>query len=136
MLYPDDLTETVSAGADTFSRSALGHRALTESLSATRYSVLKSRHATGRRLRSDAVLLLLEPPTEEDGGHQHQHTRALVLDGLEAATAVVVVLPKWFGAPDAMHPSHVEHVVHLGGDEVEVSLKAAWHAGSLVEVPC
>ncbi|MGM0574859.1 MAG: DUF4350 domain-containing protein [Myxococcota bacterium] len=125
-LLGDDLFEARSAGADSFSRSAVGHRALAKLLEEGGVPVEVSRSATATRLGPGRALLLAEPPAASE----RQATTSLVADALEAGSEVVVVLPKWSAAPDPVRPGHVVRVTLRPEEDVEEALGAATSLGS------
>ena len=59
--FGDALYEPPSAAPDSFSRSAVGHRAAVELLRALGWQVLASRHRTADRAGEGAIVALLEP---------------------------------------------------------------------------
>lgn len=77
--------------ADTFSRSAIGHRGLVRWLRALDVPVVISRAGTAAKAGPGTVLAILEPPLEDDDGRL---TR--LLDAAEP-DAVLIALPKWTG---------------------------------------
>ena len=106
-VYGELLGEPASAGADAFSRSATGHRALVALLRSLGLQVLVSRHRTAEQARGDAVVALLEPAVEAEA----PGARAGLLEGIGgAASQLLVVLPKRRGAPDPLQPGWLAHV--------------------------
>jgi hypothetical protein len=105
--YGELLAEPPTFGADSFSRSALGHRALVELVRAEGRTVLVSRHRTADRAREGALTALLEPAVGgEDGGR----TRATLADIRSAARRLLVVLPKRVGSLDPLRRGWVQSV--------------------------
>lgn len=90
-LKSDDLNEsTASAGADSYSVSAIGHRGLVDILEKLDIPVLKSRGNSSEKAKN-GLLLVLEPTVSEDAAKQR------LRDLAHAAPRTLVVLPKWYG---------------------------------------
>ena len=95
-----------SAGADAFSRSALGHHAFVDLLRASGVPVVISRFASAERARPRAVLMIAEPRLSATDA-----TRQRRLEGmLSAAGSVLIVLPKWSGTGRGPHTGWIESV--------------------------
>lgn len=90
--------------ADSFSRSALGHRALVELLEGE-VPVLVSRGYSLPKASPERPLLLLEPVLGEAG-----RLAELVVEADERGVPVVVVLPKWQGTQEPRRPEWVASV--------------------------
>lgn len=104
-----------SANADSFSRSAIGHRAFVELLRQTGRRVVVSRSGSAERANRDGVLLALEPlPDEAD--------RLAAM--LEIADRALVVLPKWDGYESDVRAGWLHEVATLDPDDVEEVLAA------------
>jgi hypothetical protein len=84
-----------SAGADSYSRSALGHHALVELLRRLDVPVVVSRHDSVARAATRGVVVVAEPRLLGDP--------ARVGALLDQAGTALVVLPKWHGAADPGH---------------------------------
>lgn len=96
--FGDLLAAPLSFGADSFSRSALGHRAFVELAREDGYQVLVSRGRTADRASEGALTALLEPAVGPDDGRARG-----VLEGVQgAASRLLVVLPKRTGFPDQL----------------------------------
>jgi hypothetical protein len=98
-LFGDDLTSHPSAGADAYSRSAIGHRGLVEMLRALDRPVEVSRADSAAKAK-DGVLVLFEPSVPTDGGVAAGRLRAMIA----SAPRSLVVLPKWSGLADTDDP--------------------------------
>lgn len=106
--------------ADTFSRSAIGHRGFVRWLRALGVPVVISRDATARKAGPDTVLALLEPPVDVDPAV----LRALIEDS--EAVLVIIALPKWTGARHAHERGFVgavEPVEHAARDALLDALR-------------
>jgi hypothetical protein len=105
-IYGDVLSEPQTFAADSWSRSAIGHRAFLELLRREGREVLVSRYRTADKAAGDAVVLLLEPEVgerDDDGEGELRHGLLTEVD--EAAHRLLVVLPKRRGFPDPLRPS-------------------------------
>jgi hypothetical protein len=94
--------DATSAGADSYSRSALGHRGFVELLGAQGIQVVRSQHDSARRAGEHSVLLVAEPRLGSD--EQKQAFGAIRND----ARAIVLVLPKRSGFRDPQHPGWID----------------------------
>lgn len=126
-VYGADLFETRSAGADAFSRSALGHRAALQVLHDLGWRVVISQHATSSRASADAVVLVAEPGLGEDGPRQAA-LRAI----LDEAPAVLLVLPKRSGTPEPARGDWLSAVQLRPLDEVQRALRMVDPGGQVV----
>lgn len=77
--------------ADTFSRSAIGHRGLVRWLRALGVPVVVSRAGTAAKAGPGTVLAILEPPAKPDPGRLTRLVEAADPD------VILVALPKWTG---------------------------------------
>lgn len=109
----DDPSSQRSAGADAYSRSAIGHRGFVELLRRLDVPVVVSRHDSAAKGRSGLVVLA-EPTSLEE---------AELARIAGTAHAVLVVLPKWrgFASPGE---TWVERTSRLPASEVEDVLRA------------
>jgi len=96
-----------SAGADSFSRSALGYHALAAFLEQAGATVVATRYRPLDSVGPQAGLMLLEPPTDPDLAEQ---VRQLVEGALDRGAPVLVVLPERSWQVDAWEPSRVARV--------------------------
>ena len=87
-----DVRYSGSAGADSFSRSALGHQAFVRALKGSDIMVHQSQSQTVEKLNEDTFLMLLEP-------HLSDTTRPLI-EAMLDSPQVLLVLPKRQGMPD------------------------------------
>lgn len=113
----DDLNESApSAGADSYSVSAIGHRGLVDILGKLDIPVVKSRGNSSDKAKT-GLLLVLEPTVSTD--EQRQRLRDLV----KAAPRALVVLPKWYGSAP-VGDKWIEEAETLPPTEVEAVLNA------------
>ncbi len=99
-----------TAESNTYSRSALGHRALIQFLHALDVPLVTSQHDSGDKAQS-ALVVLLEPNVHDDN---RQDAR----DMIDSAQGVLLVLPKWQGEQDEEHPDQVTSVALIDTDQV------------------
>ncbi len=113
----EDLNETApSAGADSYSVSAIGHRGLVNILEKLDIPVIKSRGNSSDKAKN-GVLLVLEPTVSDDASKRR------LRDLVKAAPRVIVVLPKWYGSAEVRAP-WIDDVDLLPPKEVEDVLAA------------
>jgi hypothetical protein len=118
--FGDALWDPPSAGADAFSRSAVGHRAWLELLRGTGRQVLLSRHRTAEKAGDGAVVALLEPQIgPEDAARQ-----GLLEDVTGAAPLLLVVLPKRLAVADEARPGWVAAAPLLAAADAQRVLDA------------
>jgi hypothetical protein len=98
-IFGDAFDDLPSFGADSYSRSALGHHAFVRLLRELGFEVLTSRHRTSTKLGPDTVLVVAEP------GLGLLETRAEGLEEMrDGSTRMLLVLSKREGLPSATHP--------------------------------
>jgi len=127
-IFSDAVVDNPSAGADGFSRSALGHRAVLELLGALDIPVLQSQYDTAGRV-GDAALLVIEPQLNEDSEFDPE---AELRDMLHSCASSLVVLPKWQADYDPALPDRVARVSRVGLDEATNVLERAGITGAVV----
>jgi hypothetical protein len=106
-------TSADTFGANSFSRSAIGHAGFAETLRALGLTVVKSQYNSRQKLGEGGLLVIAEP-----GGAFGEQDR--VGDLLEAKT-VLLVLPKWHGLPSDTHAGwigYAELVSPIAADQV------------------
>jgi len=130
-VFGDLLAEPQSFGADSWSRSALGHRAFVELARVRGQVVLVSRHRTADRAREGALTALLEPSVGGEDGR----TRAMLADIRSAATRMLVVLPKRWGFPDQLRPRWIGFVRYVPIEAANRVLEALSIQGSAIRPP-
>lgn len=113
-IFGGDIRPGGSAGADTFSHSAIGHRGIVELLEDLGVPVFVSRHASGARASGEAVLVVAEPLIGDDDEARAVALRTAIRDSGFA----LVVLPKWYGTPDPLRRGWLREVDLLGVDEL------------------
>jgi hypothetical protein len=114
-IFTDTPSDVDSNGADSFSSSAVGHRALIELLEHSGRRVVRSRGRSAAKAADHALLLLLEPPA---------HAAERLSEMLAHADHCLVVLPKWSWEGDLLHPDWIRAASLLPAEAVE----GCWHA--------
>lgn len=122
-------------GPSTYSSSALGHKALIETLRRLDVPVVVSRFATADKTGGGSLLVLAEP----DGSDTSEE----MLEEFGEQRHGLLVLPKWDGLRDRSKPRWVETMDTVPLDDVELVLKRAGADGMVkrlsgtftVEVP-
>ncbi len=107
-----------SAGADSYSRSAVGFDGLVKALEALDVPVLVSRNASARKAARAGVLLLLAP--RDTTGAESREVR--LEDEVDRAGFALLVLPKWDVREDPRHRGWVSRVETKSTSEVEAVL--------------
>lgn len=126
--FGDALYDPPSFAPDSFSRSAVGHRAFVELLRALGHPVVISRHRTADRAGEEAVVALLEPRVGPD-----DTAREGLLDAVNgAARHLLVVLPKRRALPDPARPRWVADAGLLPPEDAERVLEALELTGRIV----
>jgi hypothetical protein len=123
--FGDDLeARRPNPHANTFSRSAVGHRALVEFLREMGLGVV-SRQSPGAGGTGPArPLVLAEPDTGGPSGDQMPRIESLRADAVRRQAALVLVLPKWRGAPRKDKPEWIDKA-RLLPDQVVLRVLAA-----------
>jgi uncharacterized protein DUF4350 len=118
-VFGDALYDPPSFEPDSFSRSAVGHRAFVELLRALGRPVVVSRHRTADKA-GEATVALLEPRVGPDDA-----TRAGILEGIDGASKrLLVVLPKRSASPDPARPRFVASAGLLPPEDAQRVLDA------------
>ena len=108
--------EPRSTGADSYSRSAIGHRAFAAALRKLDIPVQISRFRSLDKAGAGSLLLALEPDMDK-------RPEAL-LNSIHRAPHALLVLPKWSGITDRDKPIWVKRMDLLPDDEVTAILQA------------
>lgn len=109
-VFSDALVPQRSAGANSYSYSAIGHRGIVETLRRSGRNVVVSRYSSARKAGLNGILILAEPRLQALTGD--------LMDALPAAANVLVILPKWHGHEDAAQPDWLKTVEALPADYV------------------
>lgn len=130
-----------STGADTFSFSAIGHRALVEIIERLDVPVVVSRHRSADKARSGAVLVVAEPTGQASAEPGIQSL-------LEVPNVLYVLAkrrgepaddrPGWLRSVDLVDPGDVEralHAVHSGGRIERPDGAVRWNINRLGPIP-
>ena len=112
--FGDELAERQSAGANSYSTSAIGHRGLVRLLERLDIPVDVSRFESSERA-AGGLLVLAEPIVTDD--ESRKRLERLVAYGGD----VLVVLPKWHGYATPSNP-WIEHASYVPAVEVDAVL--------------
>jgi hypothetical protein len=110
-------------GPSTYSSSALGHKALMETLGRIDVPVVVSRFRTAEKSGRGSLLVLAEP----DGSDTSEE----MVGGLGDLWHGLLVLPKWDGSRDRSKPRWVDAMDMVSLDDVESVLKRAQADGMI-----
>lgn len=126
--FGDALFEPPSFAPDSFSRSAVGHRAFVELLRGLGVQVIVSRHQTVLKGGEGAVVALLEPRVAKENP-----TRQGILEAVNgSAPHLLVVLPKRSALPDPARPRWVSSAELLPLQDPQEVLDELEIAGEVV----
>jgi hypothetical protein len=106
-----------SAGADAYSRSAIGHRALVELLERLDVPVVVSRNSSADKAKH-GLLIIAEPHVDADDAAGLRLRKSLA-----GASRVLIVLPRWYGFARPGAP-WIDRAVQLPTDDVAAVLRA------------
>jgi len=109
----DSKSGSDTVGPSTFSRSAIGHAGLAETLRVLGLSVVKSQYNSLEKLGEGGLLVIAEPGVTLG-------TQERLAPLLEAKT-VLLVLPKWLGTPSDKHAGWIDYaalVPRIGADQI------------------
>ncbi len=120
ILFGESLGGLRSPGANSYSYSALGHRAFVQTLRALDIPVVVSRARSGEKAGESALLVVAEPNREMMGREE--------LVEMLWVPQLLLVLPKWQGQPHPLNPQWMGSVDLLPASEVATVLKAVVHA--------
>lgn len=126
LVFGDDLSGPPrTAGANAYSRSAIGHRGFVETLRRTGVPVVISQGSSGAKAARGGLLIVLEPSSVDAVLDQ----LATMLD--EAGTALVV-LPKRTGESERTAPERLASAELVNEDDAEKVLDAivGWNVGA------
>jgi len=103
-----DVAGSPTSGSDSFSRSAIGHRAFMRVLDEWGYDTLASRHASAEKVGAGDLLVLAEP---QSGAAKSPVPLSRMIDSVtERGGVTLVVLPKWEGNPMEGKPAWIQSV--------------------------
>lgn len=107
MIFGEDLA---SVGSDTFSQSAIGHKAFFETLQQLDIPANVSRFKSLEKAGSANLLVLAEPNGDV--------LQLKMLEGIKGEGVVLVVLPKWQGMPDLRRRQWLSSAEMVDADKV------------------
>jgi hypothetical protein len=122
VIFWGNLPTVSSSYSDSYSVSALGHRAFVDLLEEAGYRVLRSRSRSDQKAGEDAVLVLIEP----------RATREEIESMLGSVTRALVVLPKWTGIEDREHPGWIVDAELVAKSDVDVVIQGLGIQGGVV----
>jgi hypothetical protein len=110
LAFGEHLAEPPSAGADSFSYSAIGHHGVYTFLRAAGVVCVRSRDPLLPSASKGSVVLAAEPrdPAEDRGNADA--LRALIVAARRRGAGTIVVLPKWIGSPSPVEEGFVDGV--------------------------
>lgn len=118
-VYGESSRREGDAANDSYSYSALGHRAFVELLHRMEVPVTVSRFQSERKAGENAALILLEPNPGSGDADKLQFRRMV-----HEPEAVLVVLPKRRGIRDPQKPEWIERANLVGEREIDQVLNA------------
>jgi hypothetical protein len=128
-VFGSELAPWRSAGPDTFSRSAVGHRALLELLREMEVPTVVSRFNSGARARESALLVIAEPWLDT-------RERVRLLERMVAqAQHVLLVLPKWRGVESEDDPAFIQSAALIDPSDLNEVLRAIGASAEVTRLP-
>lgn len=126
LVFGDGGEPTLEVRPTTYSSSALGHKALLETLRRLQVPVIVSRFKSGEKAGPGSLMVLLEPDAD--------HVKDGLVGGFRNVPRGLLVLPKWQGARDRKKPSWVGTMTLLPLDAIEPILKETQIEGMVQRV--
>ncbi|MCP4291338.1 MAG: DUF4350 domain-containing protein [bacterium] len=128
-IFKEELSSVRSTGNDSYSFSALGHRAFKTVLEKTHGNVITSRNHSGEKAGNQGLLILAEP----DLSQQESSRTALLSLMCQDARTVLIVLPKRSGISDPLNPRILDSVFQLPHKNSDLILQAIGIEESVIE---
>jgi hypothetical protein len=122
-VFDDGSGEPWTTDANSFSRSAIGHRAFVTALRKLGIPVEISRFRTLDRVGDNNLLMLIEPDAK--AGEE-------ILSELDSVSHVLLVLPKREGRVDFNKPTWIDRMSILPEDDVKKVLRQAVTGGEII----
>lgn len=126
MVFTDGEEPTLAVSPTTYSSSAVGHKALLETLRRLQVPVIVSRFRSGEKAGPGSLLVLLEPDPA--------HVKDGLVGGFGNVPHGLLVLPKWEGQRDRRKPTWVGKMAPLSLDQIEPILKETQIEGMIQRV--
>lgn len=128
-IFQEEFSTIVSSSSDSYSRSALGHRAFVELLDELGISVLSSRYNSSTKA-SGGTLLVLEPQLQAEPDHRTER----FLDMVWSDCDVLIVLPKRRGVADLANRRWLDSVTKVDEVRSQAIFEALDILGTVVQV--
>jgi hypothetical protein len=122
-VFDDGSGEPRSDGADSYSRSAIGHRAFVQTLRRLGIPVTTSRFDTLGKVGENTLLLVIEPSLDGAGKD--------ILDHLGDVAHALLVLPKWTGRTDPSKPIWIDRMNLIPAETIEPVLQSVLRKGTI-----
>ncbi|HEY4164539.1 MAG TPA: DUF4350 domain-containing protein [Dongiaceae bacterium] len=119
-VFGEDSDEPWTIGANSFSRSAIGHYAFVETLRRLGIPVTVSRFDTLSKVGPNDLLLMIEPRIDDK-----------MVAELRNTPHALLVLPKWEGQLDLQKPTWISRMEPISGSTVEDLLKNVVGGGAI-----
>mgnify|MGYP001036914822 CR=1 FL=1 len=126
LVFADGDDPSFEIGPTTYSSSALGHKALLQTLRRLQVPVIVSRFKSGEKAGSGSLLVLLEPDPD--------HLTDQLIGGFGNVPHGLLALPKWAGDRDRRKPNWVGAMKPLPLDLIEPILKETQIQGMVQRV--
>ncbi|MCJ9427542.1 hypothetical protein [Kordiimonas marina] len=123
-VFQGDGQYETSTGADSFSKSAIGHAALVSLLREDGWSIVQSQHNTPGKLGADTALLILEP--------RYNLVNKTTFKELMGHVPTLFVLPKRTGLPDSTRKGWISRQLLMDVAAPKRELRFAVEAADLV----
>ena len=119
-IFQDQLDPTHSSGADSFSRSAIGHLGFRLLLEETGIPVIASRRDSGFKAGYEGLLVVAEPDLTQAPRQRGQ----IFADMSQEAYTMLLVLPKRQGLTDPLNPSWLATAEPADREKTDLILEA------------
>ncbi|MCG8425473.1 MAG: hypothetical protein MJE77_46945 [Proteobacteria bacterium] len=127
-IFSEDISAPSSTGANTYSRSAIGHRGLVELLERLDVPVLVSEHNSAGKARQGAALIAAEPIVLNSDGKRARALRQMMAE----SSIMLLIMPKWYGLPSATRPGWIDAIQLLLPGEITPIFGAVGLSAELV----
>ncbi len=128
-IFQDKLETTRSSGADSFSRSAIGHRGFRLLLEEMGIPVIASRYDSSQKAGYNGVLVVAEPDLTTNRSQRIDIFKNMPID----VFTMLVILPKRRGYPDPRRPAWLGFVEPGAEENCDIILETMGIGGFLVQ---